>query len=94
MTSASSFSVSPIWQRCLYAPLLVTPAPDAAVNQNLPVSFFWTPKGFAEGYHLQVSTNASFATLVVDAPDLTESRYTLPSRRRGHALLLAREHVE
>jgi hypothetical protein len=40
------------------------------------VSFSWTPKGFAEGYHLQVSTNASFATLVVDASDLTESRYT------------------
>jgi hypothetical protein len=59
-----------------YAPLLKPPAPGAAVNQTLPVSFSWTPKGFAEGYHLQVSTNASFATLVVDASDLTESRYT------------------
>ena len=59
-----------------YAPLLLTPKPEAAVNQNLPVSFFWTPKGFAEGYHLQVSTNANFQTLAVDAADLTESRYT------------------
>lgn len=62
-----------------YPPLLATPQTNAAVNQNLPVAFLWTPKGFAEGYHLQVSTDASFATLVVDAPDLTESRYTLPS---------------
>ena len=59
-----------------YAPLLITPKPEAAVNQNLPVSFFWTPKGFAGGYHLQVSTNANFETLVVDASELTESRYT------------------
>ncbi len=59
-----------------YPPLLVTPGTDAAVNQNLPVSFFWTPKGFAQGYHLQVSTNADFQTLVLDAADLTECRYT------------------
>ena len=59
-----------------YAPLLKYPAQDAAVNQTLPVSFCWTPKGFAEGYHLQVSTNPNFQTLVADASDLTESRYT------------------
>ncbi|MCX6929997.1 MAG: aryl-sulfate sulfotransferase, partial [Verrucomicrobia bacterium] len=62
-----------------YAPLLITPKPDAAVNQNLPVSFFWTPKGFAAGYHLQVSTDAGFSTLVADVSDLVECRYTLPS---------------
>ena len=61
-----------------FAPLLITPQPDAAVNQNLPVSFFWTPKGFAAAYHLQISTNASFSTLVADVPYLTECRYTLP----------------
>ena len=59
-----------------YPPLLITPAAEAAVNQNLPVSFSWTPKGFAEGYYLQVSTNADFSTLLVDQPDLVESRYT------------------
>jgi hypothetical protein len=62
-----------------YPPLLITPQQDAAVNQSLPVSFFWTPKGFAAGYHLQVSTNASFSTLVADVSGLTESRHTLPS---------------
>jgi hypothetical protein len=59
-----------------YAPLLVTPKQDTTVNQNLPVSFFWTPKGFVASYHLQVSTNVDFATLVLDQPYLTECRYT------------------
>ncbi|MCX6913605.1 MAG: hypothetical protein NT167_11245, partial [Verrucomicrobia bacterium] len=62
-----------------YAPLLVTPKQDTTLNQNLPVSFFWTPKGFAASYHLQVSTNADFATLVADVPYTAESLYTLPS---------------
>lgn len=59
-----------------YPPLLVTPKQDATVNQNLPVSFFWTPKGFVGSFRLQVSTNADFATLVVDQAYLTECRYT------------------
>jgi hypothetical protein len=58
-----------------YPPILITPKPEAEVNQDLPVSFFWTPKGFAASYHLQVSTNADFSTTVADLPDLTESRY-------------------
>jgi hypothetical protein len=66
-----------------YPPLLATPQTNAAVNQNLPVSFVWTPKGFAEAYYLQVSTDADFATLAVDEPGLTESRYTFPSVAAG-----------
>jgi hypothetical protein len=62
-----------------FAPLLITPKQNAAINQNLPVSFFWTPKGFAASYQLQVSTDANFSTLVADVSYLTESRYTLPS---------------
>ena len=59
-----------------YAPLLISPAAGAAVNQSLPVSFSWTPKGFAGGYYLQVSTNADFSSPLVDQPALVESRYT------------------
>jgi hypothetical protein len=66
-----------------YPPLLATPAQNAAVNQNLPVSFFWTPKGFAAEYHLQVSTDPGFATLLVDQEGLTASLYTLPSVAPG-----------
>ena len=66
-----------------YAPLLVSPKTDAEVNQSLPVPLFWTPKGFAESYHLQVSTDAGFATTVVDVDGLTESRYTLAGVSAG-----------
>jgi len=60
-----------------YAPLLITPKDGAAVNQDLPVGFFWTPKGMAASYRLQVSTNADFSTLVAGVNYLTETRYTL-----------------
>jgi hypothetical protein len=60
-----------------YPPLLVNPAQGAAVNQKLPANFFWTPKGFAEGYGLQVSTNADFSTTIIDDTNLTSSLYTL-----------------
>jgi hypothetical protein len=59
-----------------YPPLLKFPPQDGQVNQNLPVSFLWTPKGFAESYYFQLSTNADFATLVVDAPYVPTTRYT------------------
>jgi hypothetical protein len=59
-----------------YPPRLITPANGATVNQTLPVNFFWTPKGFGEGYHIQVSTNADFSTLVLDEDGLLETRYT------------------
>jgi hypothetical protein len=62
-----------------YPPLLSNPEAGGAINQNSPVAFLWTPKGFAESYELQVSTNADFSTLVLDVSDLTETRYTLPS---------------
>ena len=61
-----------------YPPLLVSPAQGAAVNQSLPAGFFWTPKGFAEGYWLQVSTNADFSNPAVDDQSLTQTLYTLP----------------
>lgn len=68
-----------------YAPLLITPKAEAEVNQALPVSLFWTPKGFADSYHLQVSTDAGFGSCLVDVsgPDLKESRYTIASVSSG-----------
>ena len=60
-----------------YAPLLIEPEDQGTVNQELPVSFFWTPRGFGRSYHLQVSKDPEFKTLEVDEPNLTETRYTL-----------------
>ncbi len=68
-----------------YPPLLISPAQGAAVNQTLPASLFWTPKGFAEGYGLQVSTDADFATTIIDDTNLTSSLYTLATLATNQA---------
>jgi hypothetical protein len=60
-------------------PILIEPEDQGTVNQELPVSFFWTPRGFAHWNHLQVATDAGFTTLVVDETWMTESRYTWSS---------------
>ena len=59
-----------------YPPLLKFPPQDGQVNQNLPVPFLWTSKGFAQSYYLQVSTNADFSTLLVDEAYVPTTRYT------------------
>ena len=59
-----------------YTPILIEPEDEGLVNQ-LPVSFFWTPRGFGRSYHLQVATDAQFDMLVVDDPNITETRYVL-----------------
>ncbi len=53
------------------------------VNQQLPVSFFWTPRGFGRSYDLQVSKSPDFTTLDVDEIDLAETRYTLETLEPG-----------
>jgi len=60
-----------------YSPILIRPGDQGTVNQKLPVAFFWTPRGWANGYHLQVSTDPTFATLDINTMNLTETRFTL-----------------
>jgi hypothetical protein len=59
-----------------YAPLLIEPE-DQTVNEELPVLFFWMPRGFGRSYHLQISKDPQFSTLEVDESNLMETRYTL-----------------
>ncbi|MBA7682542.1 hypothetical protein ES703_90892 [subsurface metagenome] len=61
------------------SPILIEPEDQGTVNQEFPVSFFWTPRGFARWNHLQVATDANFTALVVDESWMTESRYTWSS---------------
>ncbi|KPL24465.1 MAG: hypothetical protein AMJ75_03605 [Phycisphaerae bacterium SM1_79] len=61
------------------APILIEPEDQGTVNQELPVSFSWTPRGFARWNHLQIATDEGFTTLVVDESWMTESRYTWSS---------------
>jgi hypothetical protein len=58
---------------------LADPCVVYTVNQELPISLSWTPKGFAQWHHLQVATDADFTTLVVNSDWMTESRYTWSS---------------
>jgi len=60
-------------------PILIAPEDGSSVNQELAVSFSWTPRGFARASHLQVARDADFTDLAVDEPLLTEYRYTWPS---------------
>ncbi|NIS54053.1 MAG: hypothetical protein GWN94_23635 [Phycisphaerae bacterium] len=46
------------------------------VNQDLPISLSWTPKGFARWHHLQVATDEDFTALVVNSSWMTEARYS------------------
>ncbi len=58
-------------------PILIEPQDNSTVNQDLPVSFFWTPRGLVNNYHLQISTDPNFVTLLIDDANFVESRYTL-----------------
>ncbi|MBN2131892.1 MAG: hypothetical protein JW741_20495, partial [Sedimentisphaerales bacterium] len=66
-----------------YPPLLIEPKEQQTVNQGLPVSFFWTPRGFGRTYDLQVSKNPDFTSPDIDEMDLTETRYTLATAEPG-----------
>jgi len=62
------------------APPLAEPNQQYTVNQELPISLSWSPKGFARWNHLHVATDENFtAPLVVDSSWMTESRYTWSS---------------
>ncbi|NIX02619.1 MAG: hypothetical protein GWN13_31185 [Phycisphaerae bacterium] len=60
-----------------YAPLLLEPEDQGTVNQELPVSFVWTPRGFCRSFGLQVAKDPEFKTLEVDESNLMDTRYTL-----------------
>ena len=78
MTAMGEFIIGkPDLEHIALAPILIEPEYESLVNQELPVSFFWTPRGFGRSYHLQVATDAQFDTLVVDDPNITETRYAL-----------------
>ncbi len=57
------------------APLQATTGAVYSVNQALPISLSWSPKGFAAGYQLQIATNQDFASPVVDLSYQTDAFY-------------------
>ena len=80
MTEFGEFIICfPDLEEVANSPILIEPEDQSTVNQELPVSFLWTPRGFARWNHLQVATDANFTALVVDESWMTESRYTWSS---------------
>jgi hypothetical protein len=57
------------------APLAAVTGTVYSVNQQLPISISWSPKGFASYYELQIDTNASFAAPIIDVPYQTDAFY-------------------
>jgi hypothetical protein len=59
------------------APPAATTGVVYSVNQTLPISLSWSPKGFAGSYHLVISTNQDFADPTVDLSDMTDAFYVM-----------------
>ncbi len=65
------------------SPLPVLPADGDSVNQRLPVTVRWNPRGFVTGYHLQAAGDPLFHLLLVDDSLLTEAASTLRNVQPG-----------
>jgi len=59
------------------APPAATTGVVYSVNQTLPISLSWSPKGFTGSYHLVISTNQDFSDPTVDLSDMTEAFYVM-----------------
>ena len=56
-------------------PFLIFPSEDLLTNNNI-LTFDWTEANGADFYHLQVATDSSFSSLVIDDSTLTSSNYS------------------
>ncbi len=54
-----------------------------SVNQMLPISLTWSPKGFAASYHFQLSQDAGFGSNIIDADGLIEARFAITNAAPG-----------
>jgi hypothetical protein len=78
MTKFGEFAIGkPDLEHIALPPILIAPKSEGKVNETLPVALNWTPRGFVNNYHLQVSTDAEFSTLLIDDPDLKEMPYIM-----------------
>jgi hypothetical protein len=82
MTNFGEFMIGlPDVQEVALAPILIDPADQTKVNQTLPVSFFWTPRGFGRYYQFQVSEDDDFENLAVNEEWLSDTRYSWSSAK-------------
>jgi hypothetical protein len=57
------------------APKLAVSNTTYTVNQQLPVSLAWSPKGLARYFAFQLATNPNFASPILDVPYQTDAFY-------------------
>jgi hypothetical protein len=67
----------PDLEQVALAPILIAPESEGTVNEVLPITIDWAPRGFVSSCHLQVATDAEFSTLLVDDPNLKKTPYIL-----------------
>ena len=65
------------------APSLTNPL-DEAIDQPTTVTFTWAPIQAATAYHLQLSTDANFASLVINDSTLADSTHEVESLAEGN----------
>jgi hypothetical protein len=65
------------------APKMISPADGDSVNQKLPLTFVWNPRGTVTGYQLQVAFDSLFTTLALNDSLLTLPTDTLKSIASG-----------
>jgi len=57
------------------APAMATTGVTYSVNEQLPISLSWSPKGFARSYKAQISSDQTFSTALVDIAYQTQANY-------------------
>ncbi len=62
----------------LAAPALTSPS-NGATNQSTPLALTWSASNGATSYHVQVSTDSAFGTIVIDQGGVTETSLTAGS---------------
>ena len=67
----------PDFKSVAYAPILVSPADSEEVNYTLGAKLLWTPVGYVNTYHIQVSKDESFANLIVDEQSLITTSFKM-----------------
>jgi len=60
-----------------YTPIPLSPKDSEIVNGLAPVKLLWGTKGIVQNYHLQVSNDPSFSSIVVDNSNITSTSYLL-----------------
>lgn len=75
--------VYPVQSTATLAPILGSSVCRDSVNSTLPVELTWSPRGYANYYDLQVSSDSLFSNIVIDEVLLREAVYSFDALESG-----------